>query len=121
MLHLGCNIRLSGIRRGDFRTICLGDLYLLNEIRLDEGGVVNRQRGLCPARRIYSARIRETQLDMTVAVYEGENAEEVCLSLSGTFQSKTIHSQRLGSANWRNIPEFGELKPRSREQHYIAA
>ncbi|KAJ7079693.1 hypothetical protein C8R44DRAFT_895646 [Mycena epipterygia] len=60
----------------DFRTIPLGDLDLRNEIRLDDGGMVNRQRGLLAARRIYTARIEGKQSDMTVAVYQGENAEE---------------------------------------------
>ncbi|KAJ7079675.1 hypothetical protein C8R44DRAFT_992577 [Mycena epipterygia] len=60
----------------DFRTIPLGDLDLRNEIRLEDGGVVNRQRELHAARRIYSARIEGKNSDMTVAVYHGENAEE---------------------------------------------
>ncbi|KAJ7120210.1 hypothetical protein C8R44DRAFT_877658 [Mycena epipterygia] len=60
----------------DFRTIPLGDLDLRNEIRLENGGVVTRQYGRGTARRIYSARIDGKQSDMTVAVYEGKNAEE---------------------------------------------
>ncbi|KAJ7095655.1 hypothetical protein C8R44DRAFT_718234 [Mycena epipterygia] len=60
----------------DFRTIPLGDLDLRSEIRLDDFGVVNRQHGLGTARRIYSARVDGRQSDMTVAVYQGGNAEE---------------------------------------------
>ncbi|KAJ7127750.1 hypothetical protein C8R44DRAFT_873550 [Mycena epipterygia] len=60
----------------DFRTIPLGDVDLRNEIHLEHSGVVNRQRGLRPARRVYTARIEGKQSDMTVAVYQGENAEE---------------------------------------------
>ncbi|KAJ7127719.1 hypothetical protein C8R44DRAFT_873526 [Mycena epipterygia] len=60
----------------DFRTIPLGDVDLRNEIRMEHSGVVNRQRGLRPGRRVYTARIQGTPSDMTVAVYQGENAEE---------------------------------------------
>ncbi|KAJ7436176.1 hypothetical protein B0H11DRAFT_1394086 [Mycena galericulata] len=60
----------------DFRRIPLGDLDLRHEICLDSGGVVSRRQGE-PARRIYSARIEGKQSDMTVAVYEGQNAKEI--------------------------------------------
>ncbi|KAJ7127725.1 hypothetical protein C8R44DRAFT_873534 [Mycena epipterygia] len=60
----------------DFRMIPLGDLDLRNEIHLEHSGVVNRRRGMHPARRVYNARIEGKQSDMTVAVYQGENAEE---------------------------------------------
>jgi hypothetical protein len=58
----------------DFRKIPLGDIDLRTEITLDEeSGLVRRQRGRASVRRMYSARIKA--LDMTVALYEGENAE----------------------------------------------
>ncbi|KAJ7094140.1 hypothetical protein C8R44DRAFT_749654 [Mycena epipterygia] len=60
----------------DFRAIPLGDLDLRHEIRLEESGEVTWQHGACPARRIYTARIEGKQSDMTVAVYQGKNAEE---------------------------------------------
>ncbi|KAJ7079686.1 hypothetical protein C8R44DRAFT_824646 [Mycena epipterygia] len=60
----------------DFRTIPLGDLDLRNEIRLAGDGLVTRQRRPCPVRRVYTARIEGKRLDMTIAVYQGENAEE---------------------------------------------
>ncbi|KAJ7110919.1 hypothetical protein C8R44DRAFT_259256 [Mycena epipterygia] len=60
----------------NFRMIPLGDLDLRNEIRLEGGRVVNQQHRRCAARRIYTTRIDGRQSDMTVAVYEGENAEE---------------------------------------------
>lgn len=68
-----------GLYHVDFRAIPLGDLDLRSEIHLDDAGVVNRYRAVSSARRIYSARIDGRQSDMTVAVYEGENAEGVCL------------------------------------------
>ncbi|KAJ7872591.1 hypothetical protein B0H13DRAFT_2059226 [Mycena leptocephala] len=60
----------------DFRRIPLGDVDLRNEIRLDECGVAQRRDGRTPVRRVYSAHIEGRQSDVTVAVYEGENAEE---------------------------------------------
>ncbi|KAJ7737801.1 hypothetical protein DFH07DRAFT_93195 [Mycena maculata] len=59
----------------DFRRIPLGDIDLRQEIRLDaESGIVERQRG--SVRRMYSARIHGSKSDMTVALYQGDNAEE---------------------------------------------
>ncbi|KAJ7078358.1 hypothetical protein C8R44DRAFT_863128 [Mycena epipterygia] len=66
----------------DFRTIPLGDVDLRNEIRLEDG-VVTRQRGLCAARRVYTARIEGKPSDMTVSVYQGENAEEELAKYAG--------------------------------------
>ncbi|KAJ7111708.1 hypothetical protein C8R44DRAFT_252320 [Mycena epipterygia] len=73
----------------DFRMIPLGDLDLLNEIGLNYvSGVVSRQPGRSSvtrtrigcdrplSRRRYSARVNGRQSDMTVAVYQGQNAEE---------------------------------------------
>ncbi|KAJ6556375.1 hypothetical protein B0H19DRAFT_141744 [Mycena capillaripes] len=69
-----------------FRTIPMGDLELLSEIQLnDETGLVRRQPGrnsvtrllIGPlSRRTYSARVNGRNSDMTVAVYQGQNAEE---------------------------------------------
>ncbi|KAF8129393.1 hypothetical protein K438DRAFT_1999924 [Mycena galopus ATCC 62051] len=61
----------------EFRTIPLGDLDLRKEIRLDEYGVVNRVHGQRAARRIYTARVEGKQSDMTVALYQGEHAQQV--------------------------------------------
>jgi hypothetical protein len=68
-----------------FRTIPLGDLELLDEIQLnDVSTIASRQPGRCsvtrlliaPLRRTYSARVSGRKSDMTVAVYQGQNAEE---------------------------------------------
>lgn len=65
----------------------MGDLELLSEIQLNDGtGLVNRQPGrnsvtrllIGPlSRRTYYARVNGRTSDMTVAVYQGQNAEEV--------------------------------------------
>ncbi|KAJ7509085.1 hypothetical protein B0H11DRAFT_2270607 [Mycena galericulata] len=60
----------------DFRRIPLGDVDLRHEIRIDTSGVVHRKGAKASAKKMYSARIEGRQSDMTVAVYQGENAEE---------------------------------------------
>ncbi|KAJ7846606.1 hypothetical protein B0H14DRAFT_2771694 [Mycena olivaceomarginata] len=54
----------------DFPKIPLGEIDLQREICLDTGRVVRN-----PVRRIYSARVRGCQSNMTVAIYQGVNAE----------------------------------------------
>jgi hypothetical protein len=62
----------------DVRRIPLGDIDLGHEIRLDDrSGVVHHRRNRIPVRRMYSARVDSRQSDMTVTLYQGENAEEV--------------------------------------------
>jgi hypothetical protein len=58
--------------------IPLGDIDLQREITLDNTGVVNHRRERPRARRIYIAKIDGRQADVTVAVYQGQGAEEVC-------------------------------------------
>ncbi|KAJ7870550.1 hypothetical protein B0H13DRAFT_2280594, partial [Mycena leptocephala] len=60
----------------DFRRIPLEDVDLRHEIQLDMWSVVRRQHGGAPVWRIYSAHIEGRRSDMTVAVYQGPNAEE---------------------------------------------
>ncbi|KAJ7443477.1 hypothetical protein FB451DRAFT_94546 [Mycena latifolia] len=60
----------------DFRMIPLGDLDLLNEICLDSGVVYRCWNPTRSVRRMYSARIHGSKSPMTVALYQGENAEE---------------------------------------------
>ncbi|KAJ7871880.1 hypothetical protein B0H14DRAFT_2723302 [Mycena olivaceomarginata] len=61
-----------------FRTILLGDLDLIKEIHLDnESGVTDRQKRGGGVRRMYSAKIVGGESrPMTVAVYQGDGAEE---------------------------------------------
>ncbi|KAF8173526.1 hypothetical protein K438DRAFT_1850284, partial [Mycena galopus ATCC 62051] len=68
-------------RSSGFRTIPLGDVNLLNEIQAKDD-TITRGRGsvtrllIRPLRRTYSARVKGRKSDMTVAVYQGHNAEE---------------------------------------------
>ncbi|KAJ7455138.1 hypothetical protein FB451DRAFT_1408010 [Mycena latifolia] len=92
----------------DFRRIPLGDLDLRSEIRFDgESGVAHCTYGQHPTRRMYSARIHGFKSPMTVAVYQGEKAEEEwrqdisryswlrhpnVVQLFGTINSSGIHA-----------------------------
>lgn len=68
----------SNKERIDLRTIPLGDIDLRSEIRMDrEYGVVNRRRVRACVRSMYTARIDGRNSDMTVALYQGRDAEEV--------------------------------------------
>jgi hypothetical protein len=60
----------------DFRQITLEDIDLIREIRVDYvSGVVNHVQ---PVRRlIHCARIDGRKSDMTVAIYQGDHAEQV--------------------------------------------
>ncbi|KAJ7223332.1 hypothetical protein GGX14DRAFT_657922 [Mycena pura] len=61
----------------DFRIVPRGDLDLLHEIQLDcESGVVYRRNERRTLRKVHSARIHGSKSPMTVAVYQGDNAEE---------------------------------------------
>ncbi|KAJ7687110.1 hypothetical protein B0H17DRAFT_1136438 [Mycena rosella] len=67
----------------DFRVIPLGDLDLRHEIRLNyDTGIVDRRQIRGPVRQMHSARIHGSESTMTVAIYEGDNAEEVSFDLS---------------------------------------
>ncbi|KAJ7669069.1 hypothetical protein B0H17DRAFT_1086889 [Mycena rosella] len=64
--------------RVDFRVIPLEDIDLRKQIRLDdEIGVVNRGGRRACVRRMYTARIEGKKSAMTVAVYQGDDAQEV--------------------------------------------
>ncbi|KAJ6518445.1 hypothetical protein DFH09DRAFT_1373451 [Mycena vulgaris] len=61
----------------DFRMIPMGDLDLRQEIRpWHRSGVIFRGERGASVRRVYSARIHGSKSKMTVAVYQGETAEE---------------------------------------------
>ncbi|KAJ7035163.1 hypothetical protein C8F04DRAFT_1099284 [Mycena alexandri] len=65
----------------DFRMIPMGDIDLQREIRVDEirlddtSGVAFRDPRSC-VRRVFSAKVADGKVEMTVALYEGEAAEE---------------------------------------------
>ncbi|KAJ7211454.1 hypothetical protein C8J57DRAFT_1483848, partial [Mycena rebaudengoi] len=61
----------------DFRRLPMGDLDLRAEIYLDHhSSVVYRRGNQASARRMYSPRVRGIDSNMTVALYQGNNAEE---------------------------------------------
>lgn len=62
----------------DLRLIPLGDIDLQHEIRMDAAIVERRQERRC-VRRVYSAKLEGRSSGMTVALYQGNNAEEVCV------------------------------------------
>jgi hypothetical protein len=60
----------------------VGDIDLQREISLSNTGFVNPLHGRPRVRRLYSAKIDGLKADVTVAIYQGEGAEEVCYSMS---------------------------------------
>ncbi|KAJ7050598.1 hypothetical protein C8F01DRAFT_1092255 [Mycena amicta] len=61
----------------DFRKIPLGDINLQRELRVDDQSVsVYRRREYGCVYRVYSARVEGRRADMTVAIFQGKNAEE---------------------------------------------
>ncbi|KAF7333217.1 hypothetical protein MSAN_02429000 [Mycena sanguinolenta] len=60
----------------DYLRIPLGSIDLRNEIRLEPAGVISRNRGQGAVRRLYSARVGCRNKPMTVALYQGDHAEE---------------------------------------------
>jgi hypothetical protein len=84
--------------------IPMGDINLLEEIFVDnEKGVVGRHHPerTC-ARRVYSAKIDGRKSGMTVAMYQGEGAEEVN-SMSLSEMNLLIRSRRNGTKILRII------------------
>ncbi|KAJ7301649.1 hypothetical protein DFH08DRAFT_101659 [Mycena albidolilacea] len=61
----------------DFRRIPLGDVDLRREIRISSAsGVVYKRPVRGPVRRVYSGKIDGRKSDMTIALYQGINAEQ---------------------------------------------
>ncbi|KAF7353250.1 hypothetical protein MSAN_01512800 [Mycena sanguinolenta] len=61
----------------EFQTIRLGDLKLIKEVRLSlQSGVVGCQSRGVGVRRIYHAEIRHDPGTVTIAMYQGDGAEE---------------------------------------------
>jgi hypothetical protein len=70
----------------DFRLIPLGDIDLQHEIRLGmDAAIVERRRERRCVRRVYSAKLEGRSSGMTVALYQGNNAEEVCVRALSLF------------------------------------
>jgi hypothetical protein len=88
--------------------IPLGHLDLRNEIRFKAGSdTVYRRDGQVSVRKVYSARIHGCQSNMTVAVYEGDNAEEACPLIFPLLDSHSYWS----SQEWhREISKYAQLR-----------
>ncbi|KAJ7211431.1 hypothetical protein C8J57DRAFT_1733342 [Mycena rebaudengoi] len=74
--HIKRSVRLPTIP-SNFRRLPMGDLDLRAEIYLDAGNsVVYRKGKQGSARRMYSARVRGINSKVTVALYQGSNADQ---------------------------------------------
>jgi hypothetical protein len=56
----------------------VGNIDLLCEIRLDNTGIADYQRQRPRVRRVYTAKIEGLKSDVTVTVYQGMGAQDVC-------------------------------------------
>ncbi|KAF7337202.1 hypothetical protein MSAN_02272500 [Mycena sanguinolenta] len=73
-----------------FRTIRLGDLDLLKELRLDgQSSVADRSSRGAGVRRMYHANlvVRQSERKVTVAMYQGDGAEEEWRRDTATYES----------------------------------
>ncbi|KAF7353469.1 hypothetical protein MSAN_01536300 [Mycena sanguinolenta] len=71
------NVHGSPEEDSGFQRICLGDIKLVKEIRLDsQSAVIRRQTQGAGVRRMYSAEIRRDPRLMTVAMYQGDDIKE---------------------------------------------
>jgi hypothetical protein len=69
------------MRRADFRTIPVGDIYLREELEFMGSSRTVGRRNRCFVRRVYSARVVGLEENMTVATYHGDGAEGVRVTL----------------------------------------
>ncbi|KAF7344224.1 hypothetical protein MVEN_01713200 [Mycena venus] len=60
----------------DYRRIPVGDIDLLREIMLDSSCITHCQRERPRVRRVYTAKIEGRKSNVTVAIYQGEGAQE---------------------------------------------
>jgi hypothetical protein len=69
----------------DFRRIAMGDIDLQREIHLNKhSGVADYWRERHSIRKVYSAKIDRGKSSATVAMYQGEKAEEVHRGIPST-------------------------------------
>ncbi|KAJ7315807.1 hypothetical protein DFH08DRAFT_820380 [Mycena albidolilacea] len=94
----------------DFRMIPLGDIDLRHEIRVDNlTGIVDYHRGPVCFRRMHSARVEGRKAKVTVAMYHGTGAEEVCGADPPIMWSQLNSLRRNGGRKLRNICLFGKF------------
>ncbi|KAF7364419.1 hypothetical protein MSAN_01102800 [Mycena sanguinolenta] len=93
----------------DFLRIPLGHIDLRSEIRMEATtGVVRRYRKQKTVRQMYSARVVGHNEPMTVALYQGNNAEEVQIFHFGsTALSIHVFERRSGTVIFLAIQAFG--------------
>ncbi|KAF7358573.1 hypothetical protein MSAN_01195600 [Mycena sanguinolenta] len=101
----------------DYLRIPLGSIDLRTEIRpASASGVVSRNSGPGAVRRTYTARVDHRTTPMTVALYQGDDAEEewrVCVSLHSRFRHPQI-LQIFATASWSGVYAavfYGDLIP----------
>jgi hypothetical protein len=81
---------------------------LLQEIGLNGGaGVVHRKHRRTPVRTVYSAKIHGCKSNMTVALYQGNGAEDVCFLFSWGNPVFILLHRDGGSAS-HDTQTFGE-------------
>jgi hypothetical protein len=86
--------------------IPLGDIDLRQELLIDyDTGIVNRNRERPRVRRLYTAKIAGQKSEMTVAVYQGDGAQEVCILYILDIYSEF---RRNGKKMSTDMPYFGE-------------
>jgi hypothetical protein len=92
----------------DFPVIPLGHINLLGEIGLDRGGgVVHQKNGGNSVRRMYTARVHGCRSNMTVALYQGDGAEDVGFMFSRA-NPVFIVPHRDGGSTFHDTQTFGE-------------
>ncbi|KAJ7366411.1 hypothetical protein DFH08DRAFT_167291 [Mycena albidolilacea] len=73
--HTFNNITNHHTAPSDFRMIPLRDIDLQHDIQVDQGVVAHQRRRGC-VRRVYSAKVKGQKSKVTVAMYQGNGAEE---------------------------------------------
>jgi hypothetical protein len=59
-------------------------------------------------RKMYSAQVHGCKSNMTVTVFQGDKAEEVCLQVAiGSLRFSLISFRRTGGLKYQNILGFG--------------
>ncbi|KAJ7157559.1 hypothetical protein C8R43DRAFT_402172 [Mycena crocata] len=129
LTSITCNVYGPTI---DFRMIPLGDINLWNEIQLDdESGLASRRNETRYARRVYSSKVGHRQADMTVALYEGKEAEKQwrqdilryshlrhpnIVQLYGAASSNGLHATIFHD----ELAPFSQFLDRYRSSHFFA-
>ncbi|KAF7353196.1 hypothetical protein MSAN_01507300 [Mycena sanguinolenta] len=94
----------------DFQTIQLGDLKLVKEVCLStQSGLVGRPSRGVGVRRIHHAKIRGDPGTVTVAMYQGDSAENLRLPLSETINAWLAQANHI----------FAKLQEQEHVENYV--